>query len=42
MANFCLALKVAPSEYRQLTNGEIEVFKAEHARNIEKAKIRRG
>lgn len=34
MANFCLALKIAPSEYKQLTNGEIAVFHAENARNI--------
>ena len=36
MANFCLATKIAPSEYKQLTNGEITVFKAEHDRNVEK------
>lgn len=41
MANFCLATKIAPSEYKQLTNGEIAVFKEEHARNVEKINRRR-
>lgn len=40
MANFCLALKIPPSEYKQLTNGEITVFKAEHERNLEKIRRR--
>lgn len=38
MANFCLALKVAPSEYKKLTNREIEIFRAEHNRNVAKMK----
>lgn len=27
---------MAPSEYKQLTNGELEEFRAENERNIEK------